>query len=80
MGFTDYSNIERRDADREQRRAELMETMEARFGPGWQNRDWEHPQQDLDSDWWVIQPRIQYDGTGARLVSAIFSIPNRRQD
>ena len=72
MGFTDYSNTERRDADREQRRAELMETMEARFGPGWRNRDWEHPQQDLDSDWWVIQPRIQYNGT-ARLVSAIFT-------
>ncbi len=67
MGFMNPSDIGRQDPIREQRRAALMETMEARFGTGWQNRDWENPQQDLSSDWWMVQPRL-YSGT-ARLVS-----------
>lgn len=62
------SDLARHDRERDERRTELIGNMEVRFGPGWRNRDWENPQQDLSSEWWVLQPRLHLDGT-ARLVS-----------
>lgn len=77
MGFMSPSDLGRLDTERDQRRAALMENMEARFGPGWRNRDWENPQQDLSSDWWAVQPRLQ--NGSARLVSATLCVNVARQ-
>lgn len=41
--------------------------MDQRFGNDWRDRDWEHPQQDVDADWWVVEHRLW--GGRARLVS-----------
>lgn len=66
LGFMTPADLSRRDPNHDSQRAALIENMELRFGPEWRERDWEHPQQDLFSDWWIVEPRL-YSGT-ARFV------------
>jgi len=51
-------DLSRSDMERDVRRVTLMESMDRRFGSDWRDRDWEHPQQDLSSDWWIVEPRL----------------------
>lgn len=46
------------DSARDPRRPARMLRMDQRFGTDWRNRDWEQPQQDLESDWWVVEHRL----------------------
>lgn len=52
--------------EREERRMRLLEVMNERFGRGWRMRDWQHPQQDLDLGWWMVEPQLW--GGRARIV------------
>lgn len=66
MGFTSPTDIARQDARQDRLRATLRVNMDIRFGTDWRDRNWEHPQRDLNSDWWVVETRLA-NGT-ARLV------------
>ena len=66
-GFQSPLEYERADVVRQDIRNLLLRRMQNRFGSGWQWRCWEQPQQDLDSDWWVVVPLL--DVHSARLVS-----------
>lgn len=68
-GFISPITSERNDSEREHRRGLLLRHMADRFGRNWRERDWEQPQEDLNSDWWMVEPRFHL-GT-ARLVSLL---------